>query len=273
MDLEVMHMKNLLLPITVIILSMMGLSGQDCQYEKYFYWTSMAQIDFSEGDFEEARREFRIAFSTTEFPLGADLGVALETAIRTRDTTWAEELSIALAKGGIPLIYFDSLRNYPWYEHFAADFDQYDHFYETQYNLELRVRFMELVLADSLFNEDYHSWRKGEREMTLEELIAGAKGISTGLQVLIDAYGFPCEQKMGYLFKEGQVRPFPLVILLIHIYQRGELFYKDRLDRIICDGKLKPTDRAILNGARGFGDSSGVEQEMQIRYNKYRPKR
>lgn len=229
-------------------------------------------IKFVINKCQEAKRCFKLAFSKEDFPFGVDLAIALETALKTKDTIWARSLSVELAKGGIPIEFFDSCKKMPWYGQFESDYSLFQNNHKEKFDLALRRKILELKLQDSLFTDNYHKWRKGEFEMTLDELINGAKKITNGFKSIVKEYGFPSEQKMGYYCNEGQIQAFPITIILIHIYQRGELLYRDRLANIVCDGKLKPTDHTLLNGFKGFGDSTGVEQEMKVRYNKYRPK-
>lgn len=265
-------MKKEIITLIFIFIIIFNSFGQDCKYESYNYWAGRALLDYSENKFQEANKNLKIAFKKADFPFGTDLAIALKTALETKDTTWAKTISTELAKGGIPIEYFDSFKQYSWYTQFESDYPKNQDSYKEEFDLVLREKIIELRFQDSLFNENYHKWRRGEIEMSLDELIEGARKVTNGFKNIVKEHGFPCEQKMGYYFKEGKVQPFPITIILIHIYQRGELLYKNRLGNIVCDGKLKPTDQTLLNGFKGFGDSTGVEQEMKIRYSKYSPK-
>lgn len=247
-------------------------SAQECKYEKYFYWSEMATLDYQAGNWAGANDKFKKTFSKAPFPLGADLNLALKTAVQVRDTLWADTLAVYLAKGGIPLAFFQPFRNYEWYDAFEHSFDQYRAWYNTRFDTVLIEKMTKLYIRDSLFNAQYHLWRTRKIEMPLDEMIAGAKGISREFKEIISEHGFPCEQNMGYWYRDGKIDEFPLLVLLAHIYQRGELLYKDRLTNIICDGKFRRTQQAVLNGFNGYGDNTGVEQEMKIRYEQYRMK-
>lgn len=266
-------MKKEAITLLLILSTIISLIGQNCKYKYYNYWSGRAFIDYSENNVQEANKNFKTAFRKANFSFGCDLAMALEIALKTRDTIWSKTLSIELAKGGIPIEFFDSLKNMSWYTQFKSNYPQYQNSFKEEFDLELRKKIIQLRFQDSLFNENYHKWRRGEIEISLDKLIEGAKKVTNGFKNIIKEHGFPCEQKMGYYFKEGKVQQFPITIILIHIYQRGELLYRDRLGKIVCDGKLKPTAHTLLNGFKGFGDSTGVEQEMKIRYSKYRPKR
>lgn len=265
-------MKKHMIAILWLATLSAALRAQECAYEKYFYWAGSASIDYTERKFEAAEKKFRIAFSKAPFPQGKDLDLALKTAVQTKDTAWAKSISVRLASGGVPLAYFADFRNYAWYPDFQKDIPGYIESYTDSFDLEIRDKLLALGLQDSLFNEKYHLWRTGKIEMSLDKLIEGASEISNGFRKLIEDHGFPCEQKTGYYYHDGEIQLLPVVILMIHIYQRGELLYKDRLSRIACDGKLRPADKAMLDRVRGFGDSTGIGQEMRIRYEKYRIK-
>ncbi|MBK8706041.1 MAG: hypothetical protein IPN33_22440 [Saprospiraceae bacterium] len=262
-------MKKTTITIFLQTLFLAGLLAQDCPYQKYFYWAGTAILDYAEEDYAAANKHFKTAFSKTIFPLGTDLDLALKTAVKTRDTVWAESLAIQLAKGGIPIPYFHQLNGFRWYPQFEQHFVQYRRSFAENFDLALREKLLALRIQDSLFNVKYHLWRVGEIKMGLQELIDGATSISKGFTALVSNHGFPCEQKMGYYYVNGEIQSFPTVVILIHMYQHGELRYKDRLSNIVCDGKLRPADQALLNGIKGFGDSTGIEQEMKIRYERY----
>jgi len=264
-------MKKQTITLIIFFVGILGLKSQDCKYQYYNYWIGKGMSEFHTNNFKEASISFKKALTKVNFPLGSDLEGALKTAVATKDTLWAETLSIKLAKGGIPLIYFKSLENMVWYDKFKEDYLDYHSIYADKFDLVLREKLLQLRFQDSLYNENYHKWRRNELEMTLDELTEGAENILSGFKILIKEHGFPCEQKMGYYYKENKIQDFPISILLIHIYQRGELLYKDRLGKIVCDGKLRVVEQVSLNSFKGFGNSTGVKQEMEIRYKKYRP--
>ena len=102
-------------------------------------------------------------------------------------------------------------------------------------------------------------------QATLEEMIQGAEAIHFGFIELIKAYGFPSERRMGYYFQEGEVSDFPVLTILIHIYQRGNLLLNEHLPELVCDGALSKVEMAVLKDNRGFGNSTGIRDEMTIR--------
>ena len=55
-----------------------------------------------------------------------------------------------------------------------------------------------------------------------------------------------------------------------HIYQRGVLILEDKIEEVICNGGMHPNRRGNLKLMRGFGSSTGIEEEMKIRCEKHR---
>ncbi|MGA9237651.1 hypothetical protein [Robiginitalea sp.] len=256
----------------IILFYTLFLPVQECQYEAYFQITDLAKKQTASERFTEARANFQEAFSQIEFPLGHDLSVALYVADQTKDFEWASLLAKKLAMGGAPLRYFSKFKNRKWYNEFELKFEEYAKFYKTNFNHELRNRFMVLSRRDIEFTERYHSWREGKIEMTLEELIDGATEIVTEFIRLNEEYGFPDEQKMGYNYvrRKNDIEPYDILAVVVHIYQRGVLILQDDIPNIVCSGGLHPGYEKTLKQVRGFGNSTGVEQEMQARYSKYR---
>ena len=246
--------------------------GQDCQYQDYYELTDIAKEQTSKNNFKEAKRTFREAFSKIDFPLGHDLSVAFYVADQTRDDSWTILIAEKLAKGGVPLRYFSKFKSRNWYGEFESKFEEYANFYESHFNEELRNQFMALLKRDEEFNEKYHLWREVTIELTLEELITGATEIVTEFTRLNEEYGFPDEEKMGYNYvrRKNRIEPYDIFALLVHIYQRGVLILQDDIPNIICNGGLYPDYEKTLKRVRGFGNSTGVAQEMQARYSKYR---
>ncbi|MBK8698628.1 MAG: hypothetical protein IPN29_03445 [Saprospiraceae bacterium] len=242
--------------------------AQECRYENYFYLCHAASADIKDGAPEKAVGHYKRAFAGDHFPFGIHLHEALNLAIQMKDTTWMKGISIQLAKGGVPLTFFAKLKDQPWYSIFEQSFPEYAQHFKNHFDLELRKQLLELRTKDSLFNISYHRWRKGEIELSLESLIADATGLSSGFIQLVKKYGFPCEQKMGYYMEEDKIADLPVAILLHHLYQFGEMILRDHLTEMVCDGKLRPQQQAQLIRVSGFGNGTGIEQEMQIRYGK-----
>lgn len=244
-------------------------SCQECRCERYFYWTGSASNAWDEGKTSEAVKRYRYALKETCFPFGVDLDRALGVAIHDRDSSLAMAIAIQLARGGVPQIYFDKVQLGQWLPRFTEEFAKSQEVYEQAFNLEMRCEFLAVIVMDSIFNSQYHQWRTGSMEISKDDLISGAKAISDRFIALVRKFGFPCEEKMGYYSVNGQIMSFPILPLLMHIYQRGELLYHDHLYHIVCDGKLRLTDQAVLDHCRGFTDGGGVDEEMEARYRKY----
>lgn len=211
-------------------------------------------------------------FSKTEFPLGHDLSFALISAIKSNDDNWTVTIAENLAKGGIPLRYFGKYKKEKWYKKFSSEYENYSTFYRDSLNPNLKEKLLSLLEKDREYNEKYHKWRTREIEMTLQELTDQANEILIEFKTLIDEYGFPAERLMGYNYvrRLNRVKPFPIEALIVHIYQRGILIFENEIPKIVCEGGLHPQWIETLKKIRGFGDSSGIEQEMKARYEKFR---
>ena len=263
--------KNILLIFTFLLLVTKS-SSQECGYIEYYSLVNAAAEDYSDKKYKKAEEKLKLAFSKTKFPLGKGLSLALLVAQERKDADWAEQIAIELAKGGVPLKYFRNLKSFNWYEKFKTNFKNYSDYYNQNYNPELREELLSLLERDKKFNSKCHKWRTREIEMTLQELIDGASKILSDFKKLTDEYGFPNEQLMGfnYVHRKNSIDYYHIDVLMIHIYQRGVLIFKEEIRDIVCNGGLHPNYEEILKEIRGFGDSSGIEQEMKIRYAKYR---
>lgn len=263
--------KNPLL-ILIAFLLLTDLSGQNCEYEEYNKLIEIANLNYSNKKYKEVNKTLKEAFLKTDFPLGEDLHLALKIARKTKDSEWAEKIAIQLAKGGVPLRYFTKNRDFKWYEKFKTDFEDYAIYFDKNFDSKLRVKLLSLLKQDIDSNKKYHQWRTREIEMTLQELVDGASSVVNNFKLLTDEYGIPSEQKMGYNYNRAKniVEYYTIEVLFIHIYLRGELIFKEDLQQIACRGIFHPNNVETLKNMTGFGNSTGVEQEMKARYLKYR---
>ena len=265
-------MTKIALLFTFLILTT-NLYAQDCEYAEYYSLIDSALKNYKDKDFKKAQIKLKLAFTKTDFPHGEDLNLALLVAQKRKDAEWAEQISIKLAKGGVPLRYFGKLKTFKWHEKFKNDFKIYSDYYIENYKPELRERLNSLLKLDIETNLKYHEWRTREIEMSLQELIVEATRILTDFQKITDEYGFPNERLMGYNYvrRKNTVERFNVEVLLIHIYGRGVLVFQDDIHEIGCKGGLNPKYNEAIITMRGFGNSTGVEQEMKARYKMYRP--
>lgn len=247
------------------------LSAQQCEYISYHSLVDEANEAYGNTFYEKAEKGLKEAFSIVDFPLGEDLFLALQIAQKQHNTKWAETIAIQLAKGGVPLRFFKKFKFMDWYTDFEANFSEYSRFYQENFEPESRLLFKELLESDRNFNERYHQWRTGEIKLSLKELISGAKKVNEEFQNFILKYGFPYEQTLGYNYNyiKNNIAYYNVDVLLIHSYQRGILLFENEIYEIICQGGLHPNYEEILKNIRGFGDSTGIEQEMKIRYAKF----
>ncbi|NOY47794.1 MAG: hypothetical protein GXO84_06295, partial [Chlorobi bacterium] len=222
-------MKKGILFILIIFFMTINLSAQECEYGEYYRIAYLARKEYSKQNYKAASKQFKFAFSKTDFPLGHDLSFALVSANKTKDNLWAGVIAEKLAKGGIPLRYFVKFKKKKWYGKFKSEFENYSAYYKENLKPELRERLTFLLKQDREFNSKYHEWRTREIEMTLQELIDGASSILTDFKLLTEEYGFPNEHLMGYNYvrRKNNIEPYPIGVLVIHIYQRGELIFKD----------------------------------------------
>jgi len=267
-------MKKIIVILSLII-SIQYLFSQECKYTEYYPLVSAATKDYNNKKYKEAENKLKLAFSKIDFPLGKDLNLALLIAQKNKNSEWSEQIAIQLAKGGVPFRYFVKLKSYKWFDKFESDFQNYSDYYNENFKPELREELLSLIKLDKDFNNKYHEWREKKIEMSIEELIDGAYEVLSEFNKLTDKYGFPNEKLMGYNYFIGRnsVENYEIGVLLIHTYQRGVIIFKDDLRKIICEGGLHPSYEETLNKTRGFGDSTGIEQEMEKRYAKYRGKK
>jgi hypothetical protein len=261
-----------MLKILIFILITNFLEAQTCKYEEYFALADMAAKSYKDENYKEAEKTLKLAFSKTNFPFGDELNLALLVARKTKDYVWAEEIAVQLAKGGVPLRYFGKFKEAKWYENFHSNFETYTKYYNENFNPELRDRMNLLIKKDKEFTSKLMEWHYGEIELTVEYTYEEASSILSELKAIVQEYGFPSEQVMGYNYDRrlNQVSYYKTNILLIHLNKYGELVYENEIPNLICDGILHPNMLQILNNSRGFGNSTGIEQEMTVRYEKYK---
>jgi len=247
-------------------------SGQECEYAEYFRLTDLAKNDYKKKNFENAKSNFKLAFEQSVFPHGHDLSYALLAANEIRENQWAGHIAKKLAQGGIPLRYFSKFKKKKWYAKFESDFPKYSQHYKDNFDVEMRNSFLTISKEDLNFTDKYHHWREHKIELTLQELVDGATMRLTNFMDFNKKYGFPNEQKMGYNYvrHKNRIEHFPVLVLMIHIYQTGTRIFKDDIRSIVCKGSLHPSFEDTLKKIYGFGDSTGVPQEMKVRYKKYR---
>lgn len=263
--------KNVLQTIIICFVTLVSFA-QNCEYEEYYQIVESAKNYSSKQKYKDANKEFKHAFSKVEFPLGHDLSFALIAANKSKDDNWAGIVAKKLAKGGIPLRYFAKYKREKWYKKFNLEFENYSNHYQDNLNPQLRVKLLSLLKKDREFNSEYHKWRAHKIEMTLDELIDSASEILEEFKNLVEIYGFPTEQKMGYNYvrSKNMIESYPIIVLIIHIYQRGVLLFENEIQKIICEGGLEPQWGDTLKEVHGYGNSTGVEQEMKARFERFR---
>lgn len=267
------HMKKNLL-LFIFLTMMTNLSAQECEYNEYYSLVNSAFKNYSEKNYKEAENNLKLAFNKTNFPLGKDLELALSVAQKRDNSQWAEEIAIKLAKGGVPLRYFVKLNNFGWYKNFTMDFENYSNYYNENFKPELRENLNSLIDRDAKFVRKLMDWHYHMVEITAQEAINEATAIQSELKKLTEKFGFPREQTMGYNYvrRLNRVEVYKTDVLMIHLYKYGELIYENDIPNLICNGIFYPNFQQMLKQSRGFGNSTGIEQEMELRYEKYKVK-
>ncbi len=264
-------MKKYIFLISIFLI-MLNAYSQECGYKEYHSLVESAENDYKKKNYETAREKLELAFTKVDFPLGKDLNLAFSVAQKCDDSEWAEHVAIQLAKGGVPIKFFLRYKKSKWFEKFKSNFQLYSDYYNENFEPEVRDRFLSMINRDKEFNKKYHQWRKKEIEISLEELIDGATQIISDFTNLTDEFGFPTEKIMGYnyLDRKNKVGFYPTDAFIIHTYQRGVLVFKDEIGDIVCNGGLHPNSERTLKTIRGYGNGTGVRQEMEARFQKFR---
>ncbi|NDI97962.1 hypothetical protein GWA97_02625 [Flavobacterium sp. LaA7.5] len=261
--------KQSYLPILLFFLTICY-GQQDCLYNNYYHFVAKGREANEKQNYKEAAKYYALAFNEPVFPLGEDLQTALKIADKNNNDELAKLYAVQLAKGGIPLKFFNLYSKHKWYSSFYESFHEYESFYLSNFDSAAKERLLQVRDLDREFNEKYHLWREGNIELTLQELIEGATTVTEAFEQLCKEFGFPTEQSLGYFYFRKKVEEFPVGVILVHTYQRGTLLFYDQLQQFMCNGGLMPELEQTLQTIRGFGDSTGIEQEMRARYKKYR---
>ena len=256
---------------------MTNMSSQECEYTEYYNLTEQASKSYLGKNYKDAEENLKLAFSKIDFSLGKDLELALLVAQERNDSEWAKEISIKLAKGGVPIRYFGKLKSFKWYEQFTKDFENYSNYYKENFNQELKIKFDSLCKRDAIFTRKTMDWYNGTIEITAENASIEANAILSELKKITEKYGFPKEQNIGYNYVKrlNRVEDYktPILVLMIHIYKYGNRIYENEIPDFICKGILQPNAKQILKQSMGFGNSNGIEYEMKIRQEMYNKKK
>ncbi len=257
----------------ILILNLISIefvSSQNCDYEDYHKSIELAKKEYENENFKEASKLYKIAFEKADFPFGTDLRNAFKVAEKTKDEIWMEQIAIKLAKGGIPLKYFKFFDKYKWSVTFYEQFPQYEKYFNENFDLEFREALINVAKLDTETNSHFHEWRTRKVEHSVDTLVAEMTNVSLGFQKIIEKFGFPTEKKIGYYYNKGDINELPTIVLLIHIYGRGELLYIEQLNELVCNGGLTTSQSKILESKRGLGNSTGIVQEMEAAKKKFR---
>ena len=265
-------MNRVYIVLCIFSFSFTQINGQNCIYDDYNMYIKEATKDFNNKKYDKAKLNFDLAFEAAEVPLSKDIINALNLYLKVNDDEMIRKLSVILAKGGIPKKYFQQFQGLKWYTKFEQNFSQYDSIYIADFNTEYRRRIDELIAYDINFNKKYHDWRSGNIDMSLNEMISKAKYIAVEFETLINEFGLPLENKIGYYYDERlkRVSVLPIEVLIIHNQQRGKfLIQSDQIELLICNGLLDKSYQDLLPRIKGFSDEESIEAEMTLRYSKF----
>ena len=128
-----------------------------------------------------------------------------------------------------------------------------------------------MILKDRAVNKKFHNFREAKIKMTVQEMIDDASSVSNELNAIVKSKGFPGENNIGYLYVSGRnrIEPFPVFVLLRHIYQRGESLLKSEIPSLICEGKLLPYSKGVLLSKNEKLYNLGLEKVMAIMHSRY----
>ena len=265
-------MNSVSLIFCIICFLFHRVQSQECRYDSYKKYMLEATQNFKAKRYGKAKEYFNLAFASVNVPLGMDLENVLNLYQKKNDEEMMHSVAILMAKGGTPKEYFQRYHRLSWFPQFQQKFSQYDSIYKSNFNVEYRRRITELIAYDIDFNTKYHDWRSGKIDMSLDKMISEAKYIATELEVLINEYGLPLENKIGYYYdyRKRRIKKLPIESLIIHIHQRGKSLIKsDQIVVLICYGLLNEEYKDLLPRIKGFSDEESIEKEMTLRYSMF----
>jgi hypothetical protein len=251
---------------------------ETCNYQEYYKEITNALTEkHSNNNWEKSNDLFKSAFKKIKTPFGKDLEEALVTSIKTKDENQIKFIVKKLLGGGIPIEYFNQYQPIlisDWWKKTKIEYPKIKKEGEKEFDAELLNKLILLRTQDSLFNLEYHQFRKGEKHFELEYLANKAKGIYNGFKELLAIHGFPSEINTGYFYRNNKIQNLPTKVILIHIHQFGEYIIKNEFtyEELVCNGNLTQFDYEHLKNTMSFGKGKGSDYEMKIFYEKYKNK-
>ena len=239
-------------------------------YSKYVDLVLLAEDAYALDDFCKANEIYKKIIAEVETPFHEEMIKALDSAKKCDDENQLLSISIKLAKGGIAKTYFKQFDDTFWFKTFIENFAEYEIYFKENYNSQLKEKCISLIIEDSIYNAEFHKFRRGEKFISLNELTTGAEQISNKFKNIVEVHGFPSEKRMGYHLQDDQLKDYDLWELLIHIFARGELFYNTQsYTEMIGKGDMHFLDQIFLENI--FGHSGipdyGIVNEAAHRFN------
>lgn len=262
------------LVMILILLSCNQKQQETCKYQAYYNEVTNALTEkHSNNNWTKANELFKSAFKKVKTPFGKDLEEALEISIKLKDEHQTQVITKKLLRGGIPIEHFNkysSILKQNWWK--KIDHAKIENEYKRNFNQELLNDLISLRTKDSLFNVEYHKFRKGELHLELDYLLEKSKGIYNEFKELDDTHGFPSEINTGYLYRNGKIQNLPTQVVLIHIHQLGEPIIKNEFtfEELVCNGHMTEFDYDQLIKTMSIGGEKGIEYEMKLFYKQYK---
>ena len=248
---------------------------QTCLYQNYYSQITNALTEkHTHDNWEKAHEIFKSAFTTVKTPYAKDLEEGLEVSLKLKDEKQTEFIVRKLLSGGIPIEYFNSYASIlksNWWKKIKTDYPKIRKTYHKEYDVALLTKLLALRTQDSLFNVEYHQFRKGEKQVDLKYLQENAKGIYEGFKHLVNSHGFPSEINTGYYYKNKSIQNLPLGVILIHIHQLGERMIEKEFtfEELVCEGHLTEYDYEYFKQTGSIGGGRGTEHEMKAFFDQY----
>lgn len=264
--------------ITILLFILFSCSEtnlDDCDYKSYFNTISKALSDkYSTENLKGVNELFKDAINSVQFSYAKDLEEALEVSIKVKDYEFSRTIVKKLLEGGIPIEYFKRYKDTIEEKYWKGIISEYSSLGKKEILSKQKIKkeLIDLRLRDSLFNIEFHKFRKGEKLLTLNYLIDESQGIYQDFRSLVNDFGFPSEINTGYFYYDNEIQNSPLEVILIHIHQLGEPIIRNEFtyEELICNGHLNDYQYTLLNKINSFGGGRGNKHEMQLFYEEHK---
>ena len=257
--------------VLVLLLSLFQCKNSHHKDLNYSTLIESSVYYYNEGDLDSALYFAKLSSEKIAFPVSSQMRYFLMLAKEKEDKEWLYFLSEKLIRGGAPLSYVKRHLDDNAFTELQVISEELVKEFNSRFNSNYRNRLKDIFKFDTEFNQKYHKWRRGEIELSKEEMINGAEQVYSKFMILNEEIGFPSESTLGYFIEDNKMISYHTT-LLFHIYQSGELVFHDELDSLYRIGLIDASLVQNLKMNRGFGDSSGIRNEMSLRYDRFSKK-